>query len=261
MTTYPNGQIPLDTLVHLYGEAWMTPATYERWLWLVAEGQRRHGWTAEVSPGANAYRDLETQKRTYANELAGNAAYPGTSSHGGTYDGRDAMAIDVGNWGQLGKDAWYQLARDAGFEPNVFDWEPWHIIDWTPYSAPTHPKMEEEMQFDNQNRIYWPNGYFNNYHPGVYNALKHWRDNGSELPGTEGTAVREVWVANDYMAERTAKTAADATVAALRAAGIPVAVSLSDADTDRIASEVVAKTTRPATRFEVNVVEPEPESK
>ena len=69
------------------------------------------------------------------------------------------------------------------------------------------------MQFDNQNRIMWPNGYFNQYRADVFNALKYWHDNGKEQPGTEGTVVREVWTANNYMAAMTAKTSAASTPA------------------------------------------------
>ena len=110
------------------------------------------------------------------------------------------------------------------------------------------------MQFDNQNRIYWPNGYFNSYRQDVFNALKYWHDNGKEQPGTEGTVVREVWAANNFMTAATAKASADATVAALKASGIPVSVDLDDLDTTKIANDVVAKMPKPADRFEVSVV-------
>lgn len=116
------------------------------------------------------------------------------------------------------------------------------------------PTPEEDMQFDNQNRIYWPNGYFNSYRQDVFNALKYWHDNGKEQPGTEGTVVREVWAANNFMTAATAKASADATVAALKASGIPVSVDLDDLDTTKIANDVVAKMPKPADRFEVSVV-------
>lgn len=137
MARYPNGQIPLQYLVHLGGEHYLTPATANRWKALQADVYANEGVWLAITRGPNAYRSLEAQWITYRNEPPGNAAYPGTSSHGGVYAGRDSMAIDVGNWGLLGRDKFYAYARKHGFEPGYFDWEPWHIIDWSPWASST----------------------------------------------------------------------------------------------------------------------------
>jgi len=121
--------------------------------------------------------------------------------------------------------------------------------------------QEDEMQFDNQNRIYWPNGFFNSYDQGVFNALKYWHDNGKELAGTEGTVEREVWAANNWMlntsVQATAAASAKATVEALKASGIPVAVELDDDDiaalSADVARSVLAGIPKPAESFEVTV--------
>lgn len=65
------------------------------------------------------------------------------------------------------------------------------------------------MIFDSEYRIYWPNGYFSSYDKDVYDALKYWYENGVELVGTEGTVVRELWFANDYMDSRVAENVVD----------------------------------------------------
>ena len=135
MARYPNGQIPFESLVHLGGEHYLTPATARKWGALQQDVWENEGVWLEITPGANGYRWYEAQEETYENEPPGNAAYPGTSSHGGVFKGVDAMALDIENWGLLGRDRFYYYARKHGFEPNYFDWEPWHIIDWDPWAA------------------------------------------------------------------------------------------------------------------------------
>lgn len=135
MPRYPNGRIPFDVLVHLGGEHYLTPGTASKWAALQADVLANEGVLLQISPGANGYRWYEKQEEAYEDSAPGDAAYPGTSSHGGEYQGRDSMAIDVGNWGQIGMDKFYSYARKHGFEPGFFDWEPWHIIDWDPWAA------------------------------------------------------------------------------------------------------------------------------
>lgn len=154
MALYPNGQIPFDVLVHLGGEHYLTPATAVKWRALQQDVWENEGVWLQISSGANGYRWLEKQEEAYEDSAPGNAAYPGTSSHGGEYNGRDSMAIDVGNWGLLGRDLFYYYARKHGFQPNYFDWEPWHIIDWDPWAAvpasggSAKPIPEEESEED-----------------------------------------------------------------------------------------------------------------
>lgn len=161
MARYPNGRIPKRDLVHLGGEHWLTQGTKVRWDRLVADVLENEGVRLQITEGPNAYRDIEWQ-RYYWNTLPyPQAAYFGTSSHGGEYNGRDSMAIDVDNWGMIGKNKFYAYARKHGFEPNFFDWEPWHIIDWSPWTVPAggglpgpeeetpEEEDEEEMNFFN----------------------------------------------------------------------------------------------------------------
>lgn len=136
MPKYANGHIPLSELVHLGTEHWLTPATAMRWVNLVADVRASEGVTLRITGGPNGYRNMAWQ-RVYWDALPyPQAAYPGTSSHGGTYRGRDSMAIDVDNWSVLGKSKFYSYARKHGFDVDVFSWEPWHIVDWSPWSLP-----------------------------------------------------------------------------------------------------------------------------
>lgn len=146
---YPNGEIPKSELVYLGDEHWLTPGTAVRWRAFQEDVYANEGVWLYITPGPNAYRDIESQWTTYWNEPPGNAAYPSTSSHGGVYDGRDSMAIDVANWGQIGREKFYAYARKHGFEPGYFDWEPWHIIDWSPWDhqeeLPNGGEEDEDM--------------------------------------------------------------------------------------------------------------------
>lgn len=142
MSRYANGKIPANRLVHVGNRDYLTAATARRWNNLVADVKRNEGVTLRITQGQfpNAYRDLAGQKkaRTYwcALGACNNAAYPGTSSHGGEYRGKDSMAVDVTNWMELGKTKFYRYARKHGFTPGVFDWEPWHLVDWNPWVMP-----------------------------------------------------------------------------------------------------------------------------
>ncbi len=140
MSRYPNGQIPARLLVEVGPYHWLTAPTAARWHALVADILKHEGVTMRITPGKNGYRDKPGQVFARNNACArgrcNDAAIPGTSSHGGECRGRDSMAIDVQNWGVLGKDKWYAYCRKHGFDPGFFDWEPWHIIDWNPWVLP-----------------------------------------------------------------------------------------------------------------------------
>lgn len=144
MARYPNGKIPKSVLVHLGGDHWLTPATKARWGALVEDVLRNEGVRLQITPGPNAYRDIGWQQHYWDTLPYPQASFPGGSSHGGDYKGRDSMAIDVGNWGLLGKAKFYTYARKHGFEPDFFDWEPWHIIDWSPWAMPAGG-IEDEL--------------------------------------------------------------------------------------------------------------------
>lgn len=137
---YANGQIPLSELVNVGTNHWLTPATAARWNALVADVLEHEGILLRITAGWNAYRPKAEQKKAKADACARgrcqDAADPGTSSHGGLFRGRITMAVDITNWGLLGKVNFYAYARKHGFEPGLFDWEPWHLIDWAPFTMP-----------------------------------------------------------------------------------------------------------------------------
>lgn len=159
MTKYKNGRIPKDKLVYLGGEHWLPQATLDKWNSLVSDVKAREGVTLRITQGPNAYRDYESQVEMKL-EYGKGAAAPGFSSHGGTFNGKDAMAIDVANYQAIGQTKFFEYARKHGFEPNYFHGqngskkEPWHIIDWEPWRAVTPPaptptpEPEEEEEED-----------------------------------------------------------------------------------------------------------------
>lgn len=141
MPRYPNGYIPASELVLIEGNHPATRGTAARWAALKADVLRNEGVTLRITGGENAYRSYAGQvfarKNACARGRCNDAAVPGTSSHGGSLNGRDSGAIDVDNWALLGKEKFYAYARRNGFEPGHFSWEPWHIIDWNPYTVPS----------------------------------------------------------------------------------------------------------------------------
>ena len=148
MARYPNGEIPARLLVSRPargGTCLMMPGTAVKFDRLVALGRERYGWTPVVSGPDDAYRTRPRQQHYWDTLPFPQAAAPGTSSHGGDYRGRESGALDIGNWAEIGKVAFYQLAQDAGFEPNFFDWEPWHLLDWSPWSVPPKPTIIQEL--------------------------------------------------------------------------------------------------------------------
>lgn len=167
MARYKNGQIPDSELVRMGVEHYATPATAQRIRNLVADIRANEGFTLEVTGGPNIYRDLAWQHFYWDVLPYPQAAYPGTSSHGGEYQGRDAIAVDFNNWAILPKEKWFSYARKHGFTPNIFSWEPWHVVDFNPWVMPsgsgggTTPEIEEEEEEDMKPFLIWkknPNG-------------------------------------------------------------------------------------------------------
>lgn len=160
MATYRNGQIPANLLIRR-GVIRLTVGTWAKWDALVADVKQRHGVTltitqgSGVTTGSGGYRDIAMQravKRKYV-ELGkpNQAATEGTSSHGGEYKGRDAMAVDVANYWAIPQGEFFAAARRAGFTPGVFDGkggrplEPWHVIDYDPYRTVPTTIEENDM--------------------------------------------------------------------------------------------------------------------
>lgn len=148
---YPNGQVPLDLLVSrptgTKDMCWCFPGTARKLDRLTQLGQGRHGVTLRVTGPNDAYRLLSVQRRYWDTMPPGMAAYPGTSTHGGLQeDGTETGAVDIGNWALLSQEDFYALAREAGLVPNVFPWEPWHLVDYDPWGAtPTDLPEETTM--------------------------------------------------------------------------------------------------------------------
>lgn len=123
----------------------LTPATYARHLALVSRAFNKTGRTLTPSDGWGTYRPYDAQ--VIARRIYGNgAASPGTSSHGGFWEGRETLAIDYSNWAWVyngDRDAFYADARAVGLTPGMiatsrgYPDEPWHVIDLNPRSGPT----------------------------------------------------------------------------------------------------------------------------
>lgn len=160
---YANGEVPASLLVTRPTledgvSCVMMPGTAAKYDLLVRLAQQERGWTPLVSGPNDAYRILWAQKQYYRNMAPGVAAYPGTSSHGGTYDFGDGEveqgAVDIGNWAMVGQDAFFDLARRAGFIPGVFNGhgtpdEPWHIFDPSPWNSTT---QEDDMPLNDDDK-------------------------------------------------------------------------------------------------------------
>lgn len=155
--SYGNGEFP-EHLFESLGSGWdqdgewkhlAPPGTAARWRWMVAQARAKYGVTLRITPGWNAYRPLRMQ-HIYRARLGVWAAVPGTSSHGGRYQGRDCFAIDVNNWGDLGWTRFSALCRLAGFTTDfVSPQELWHIGDFDPWHVPGW--LEDDM-FEERDR-------------------------------------------------------------------------------------------------------------
>lgn len=152
MPKYSNGQVPRDVL-ELIGSGtnadgyWehLTPfATAAKIRRLVELGRKASGKTLRITAGYNCFRPLQWQQHAWEVSPPGIAAWPGSSSHGGTWQGAftgnrlvDTAAIDFANWGDVfGSYAAFAAAcREVGLMPGIFSWEPWHVFDFEPYGA------------------------------------------------------------------------------------------------------------------------------
>lgn len=154
MPRYANGQIPRDLLVSI-GEgtddngAWEflgSPGIIARYFEAKDYALRKWGKTFGIRTGWNIYRPLQIQKEARTRAcLQGNclgAASAGSSSHGGSWNGADALAIDIDprelSWAQV-----WEACRAAGFlcgaitqqTSGIVGGEPWHVIDQDPWRA------------------------------------------------------------------------------------------------------------------------------
>ncbi len=201
MARYKNGGIPAHLLIHMGGEHWATAGTKAKIDALIADIWKTEGVRVWVTSGPNIYRDLANQKFTKRYFISigkgWQAAYPGTSSHGGEFEGKDALAVDFSGYGTLGIGKWYAYLRKHGFEAGYFNgkngrpYEPWHAIDWEPYrkvaaptSTPSEPAVVPEEDEDDMSTI----RYVHRAEPGY---ATEWMIVGMELPGGFETTTDE----------------------------------------------------------------------
>lgn len=176
MSTYKNGYIPRSMLVliasgtnqHGYWEHLLSPATKARHDALVARAKARTGRTLAMGAGWSAYRPYAEQVK--ARQIYGNgAAVPGTSSHGGFWEGKQTLAMDFSNWSTVyGGDraAFFADCRAAGLEPDLisprrgYPDEPWHVVCSNPWSAvpagggaTPFPSQEDDMTPDQAKQL------------------------------------------------------------------------------------------------------------
>ena len=149
-----NGYIPESDLV-IFKRGWnptdgdwywgFTPGTYARHLALLNLAFRNTGRWLSPTDGWSTVRPMHAQH--IARRIFGNgAAWPGTSSHGGFWEGRETLACDYGNWSWVyanagGRAAFYRDCRAVGLSPGLisrergYPDEPWHVIDLNPRRA------------------------------------------------------------------------------------------------------------------------------
>lgn len=176
MATYSNGYIP-DSLLVTFDSGtnttdgkWyhkLSPGTLSKHRALVALAKKNTGRDLKISDGWGAYRPYNIQE--LARKLYGTgAAVPGTSSHGGFWEGKQTLAIDYGNWGGVygwDRDAFYRDVRAVGLEPDLisprrgYPDEPWHVVDLVPWASaptptPSTPSGEEEEDEMSRNIMY-----------------------------------------------------------------------------------------------------------
>jgi len=184
MPTYSNGYVPLELLV-TFKRGWnstdgdwhhsLSAATYARHLALVSRAKARTGRTLAISLGWSAYRPYAAQ--VIARKVWGmGAAQPGTSSHGGFWEGKQTLAMDYGNWDWVyendgGQGAFFDDCRAVGLAPGQimrsrgYPDEPWHVIDLNPWSAvpafdsSTPFESEEDDMYTDADRVRDQNTY------------------------------------------------------------------------------------------------------
>lgn len=167
--SYRNGEIPESALVifkrgHNSRDGdfyWgLPPATYLKHLALVARALKRTGRTLSPSDGWSTYRPVAAQIAARKRYGTG-AAVPGTSSHGGFWEGRDTAAIDYGNWAAVyakfrgrAREEFYADCRAVGLTPGMiskargYPDEPWHVIDLDPWAAVPEGSISSTLEDD-----------------------------------------------------------------------------------------------------------------
>lgn len=173
MVLYKNGQVPFSVVSEVlasgtnqdgYWEMRATPATAARWRYAKQLCVEWYGRPIYIVPGWNIYRPLHIQQqardRACRSGNCAGAAVPGYSSHGGNWNGRDCLAIDVApnglSWAQIDK-AMIAAGFAAGLITQAISGipggEPWHYIDFAAFGpvpafagakpAPTHTIPKE----------------------------------------------------------------------------------------------------------------------
>jgi hypothetical protein len=169
---WSNGEIPYDVVSVVldsgtdengFYELRCTPAFAARWKSAKAYALAHFGKTFYARTGWNIYRPLFSQRTARTNACnEGNcsaAAYPGSSSHGGDWNGRVCLAVDVDpnglSWAQID-----EAMTAAGFSAGLITaaissipgGEPWHYIDFNAFgpvpadmdATPVVPPIPEE---------------------------------------------------------------------------------------------------------------------
>ncbi|GAB2519377.1 hypothetical protein [Paramicrobacterium agarici] len=150
MARYRNGRIPASQLVwfwalNQYGKRERfraTRATAARLTAFIDDVKTNEGVQLYITSGPNVYRDYGQQVGMRAKYAALGkplqAAYPGTSSHGGEYRGRDSLAADIYNYDAIPWATFVKYAKKHGLITNfVTPTEYWHIGDPNPFSMPS----------------------------------------------------------------------------------------------------------------------------
>jgi len=158
MPSYSNGNVPAGLLITFasgyddlgYWEHQWPAHTLALGNALIARAAARRAaaglppYALRLQTGWTAYRPLEWQKK-YRAILGNGAATPGTSSHGGTFEGSQTMAGDWA-WQSVyrdcgGRDAFFADCRSVGLLPGMimasrgYPDEDWHVIDPNPWAA------------------------------------------------------------------------------------------------------------------------------
>jgi len=178
MVRYQNGQVPYSVVSVVlatgtdqngYWEMRATPATAARWKYAKQLCQQWYGRPIYIRTGWNIYRPLHIQQqardRACAVKRCNEAAVPGYSSHGGNWNGRDCLAIDVEpnglSWAQIDK-AMVAAGFSAGLITQAISGrpggEPWHYIDFNafgpvPAFAGAQPFEEDDMFSDEDRKM------------------------------------------------------------------------------------------------------------
>lgn len=177
MPTYRNGHVPYSVVSVVLGSGtdrngyWefrCTPAFAARWAAAKREAERRFGRTIYIRTGWNLYRPIHSQEIARKNACAaGNcngASAVGYSSHGGNWNGRDCLAVDVDpnglTWDQVD-----QAMEAVGFSARLITQamsgipggERWHYIDFNAFGpVPQFARggatdfQEDEMNADQE---------------------------------------------------------------------------------------------------------------